>query len=127
MSETSIDATLDWQAGDPEARVWQARQPYWADHRDGDGVYIVSRTEARTVTALRADGSTTVDEVPSAWRVEWHARSRDMDAIVMPKSLATSGDLDVVKQAAVAHHAAGRRANAWARYMRENDPPEVTR
>jgi hypothetical protein len=122
MSATSIDATLDWQVGDPEARVWRARQPYWAEHRDGDGVYIVTRTEARTVTVLGEH----LDD-PSVWRVSWHARSRDMDAVVMPLDLATHTDLELVKAAAAAHHAVGRRANAWARYMRENDPPEVTR
>lgn len=126
MNATNIDSTLDWQMGRADAPSWQARQPYWAQHRDGDGEYVITQTEVRTVTEVRADGSTEKHEIPPLWRVSWHGLSDDHDAIILPRDLKTSEHLDVVMAAAVAHHAAGRRANAWARYMRENDPPEVT-
>lgn len=126
MSATSIDSTLDWQVGDPAAQSWFRRQPYSAEHRDGDGTYVISQTEQRHALILnRDDGTGRYGLTPVLWQLAFHARSTDQDAFILPRSLKTSEHLDVVMAAAVAHHAAGRRAKAWARYMRENDPPEV--
>lgn len=128
MSATSIDSTLDWQVGDPEAPSWFRRQLYSAEHRDGDGTYVINQTERRRVFILdRGSATGQYGLTPALWQVAFHARSADQDAVIMPRSLQTSEFLDVVMAAAVEHHAAGRRANAWAKYMRENDPPEVTR
>lgn len=126
MSTTSIDSTLDWQAGDPEAQSWFKRQPYSAEHRDGDGTYVINQTEPRRGLILnRNEGTARYGSTPVLWQVAFHARSADQDSFMLPRSLKTSEHLDVVMSAAVEHHAASRRANAWAKYMRENDPPEV--
>lgn len=124
---TGIDLTLDWQSADPEAPSWFRRQLFSAEHRDGDGTYVISQTERRHALLLNRDeGTGRYGLTPVLWQVAFHARSADQDAFSLPRSLKTSEHLDVVMAAAVAHHATGRRANAWARYMRENDPPEVT-